>query len=209
MHWSDPLIQEPGAKEGPTIQGILSSSPMIRAPSGTPDQTVKNSAFGEQSPRDLPDPPLRPRLLRRGKGNGRAARRSHRQLDRPLRRVYRQRHEIHGRIIPIGGIRDKTLTPAPPVFPKAIRLVKGTMAQLTAQVISYDEEFKRQLARLLRASGCRSAWSRGARPKASACPISSSSTSVRRVVGDGGDRAAAREQPSLAIFAVARRPSPT
>jgi hypothetical protein len=32
--------------------------------------------------------------------------------------------EIHGRIIPIGGIRDKTWSGGAPSFPKAIRLVQ-------------------------------------------------------------------------------------
>ena len=68
------------------------------------------------------------------------------------------------------------------------------MAQLTAQVISYDDEFKRQVARLLRACGVpvgivegRSRGGHRARPGRRRHPR-------RRLVGDGGDRAAAREQ---------------
>ena len=33
--------------------------------------------------------------------------------------------EIHGRIIPIGGIRDKTMDAGTDAFPKAIRLVQS------------------------------------------------------------------------------------
>jgi Flp pilus assembly protein TadG len=57
-HWGDPLIQEPGAKEGPTVQGILEL--IARDPGAywdIPTKTVKNSSFGDrQSPRVFPIP---------------------------------------------------------------------------------------------------------------------------------------------------------
>ena len=71
------------------------------------------------------------------------------------------------------------------------------MAQLTALIVSHDEEFKRQAAQMMRACGVpvgivdgrgnadgSSPGRRGRRP------------SCRRVVGHGGDRAAARRSPS-------------
>ena len=82
------------------------------------------------------------------------------------------------------------------------------MAQLTAQVVSYDDEFKRQVARLLRACGVPVGIVEGRTPRAPA-PTSWSSTSAptpprgwRRSSG------CARAAPSLAIFAIAAAAEP-
>jgi hypothetical protein len=123
--WNDPLVQEPGDKEGPTIQGIeelIARDPGAYWDDGT--NGVKNSAFGDrQSPRIFPIPLFDPDYYTYGKVSGRVA---------SLKVAnwigffveYTSGSEIHGRIIPIGGIRDKTATGGTQAFPKAIRLVQ-------------------------------------------------------------------------------------
>jgi Flp pilus assembly protein TadG len=126
-HWGDPLIQEPGAMEGPTIQGILeliAKDPGAVWDTGT--NNVKNSSFGEgrQSPRIFPIPLFDPDYYNAGKENGRAATLRVANWIGFFVEYIGSGNEIHGRIIPIGGIRDKTWTGGTADFPKAIRLVQ-------------------------------------------------------------------------------------
>ena len=125
-HWGDPLVQEPGAMEGPTIQGILEL--IARDPGAYWDdatKTVKNSSFGDrQSPRVFPIPLFDPDYYNAGKANGRVATLRVANWIGFFVEYVGTGNEIHGRIIPIGGIRDKTWTGGTTDFPKAIRLVQ-------------------------------------------------------------------------------------
>jgi Putative Flp pilus-assembly TadE/G-like len=124
-HWDDPLVQEPGAKEGPTIDGIeqlIAKDP--RAYWDTGCNCVKGSAYGDrQSPRIFPIPLFDPDYYQGGKTNGRVA---------TLKVAnwigyfveYIGGTTIYGRIIPIAGIRDKYGISGNPAFPRAIRLVQ-------------------------------------------------------------------------------------
>ena len=124
MHWGDPLIQEPGAMAGPTIQG---ADELIAKDSGAywdeSAKTVRGSAFA-RSPRVFPIPLYDPPFYDSGKRNGRYA-------DLKVANWIgffleeTQGNGIWGRIIPIAGIRDGNAGPAPEgAFPKAIRLVQ-------------------------------------------------------------------------------------
>jgi Flp pilus assembly protein TadG len=125
MHWGDPLIQEPGAVDGPTTQGIQAL--IDRDPGAYWDaatNTVKGSAYGNaQSPRVFPIPLYDPEFYDSGKRNGRMA---------DLRVAnwigfFAEEavgNGIYGRIIPIGGIRDRFADSPEGLFPKAIRLVR-------------------------------------------------------------------------------------
>jgi Flp pilus assembly protein TadG len=123
--WGDPLVQEPGAKEGPTISGI---EQLIAKDPGaywdTACKCVKGSAYGDrQSPRVFPIPLFDPDYYQGGKTTGRVA---------TLKVAnwigyfveYIGGSTIYGRIIPIGGIRDRYGPKGSPAFPKAIRLVQ-------------------------------------------------------------------------------------
>jgi hypothetical protein len=125
-HWGDPLIQEPGAMEGPTIQGI--EELIARDPAAEWDfenKTVKNSRFGErQSPRVFPIPLYDPDYYDKGSQTGRVASLRTANWIGFFVEYIGNGSEIHGRIIPIGGIRDKTMTGGLDSFPKAIRLVQ-------------------------------------------------------------------------------------
>lgn len=124
-HWNDPLVQEPGAKEGPTISGI--EELIAKDPGAYWDDTsntVKGSTFGtRQSPRIFPIPLFDPDYYQGGKTTGRVA---------TLKVAnwigyfveYIGGTTIYGRIIPIAGIRDKYGVSGNPSFPRAIRLVK-------------------------------------------------------------------------------------
>jgi len=124
MRWGDPLIQEPGAMEGPTIQGARDL--IAKDPGAYWDNTsrsVKGSAFGH-SPRVFPIPLYDPIVYDSGKRNGRTADlKVANWIGFFLETV--EGNGIWGRIIPIAGIRDKNAGPAPDgVFPLAIRLVQ-------------------------------------------------------------------------------------
>jgi Flp pilus assembly protein TadG len=125
-HWGDPLIQEPGAMEGPTIQGI--EELIARDPGAVWDfgtKSVKNSAFGErQSPRVFPIPLYDPDYYDKGHQTGRVATLRTANWIGFFVEYIGSGSEIHGRIIPIGGIRDKTMDAGMTSFPKAIRLVQ-------------------------------------------------------------------------------------
>ena len=125
MHFGDPLIQEPGAMNGPTVQGAAAL--IARDPSTYWDDstgTVKGSKFGNDSPRVFPIPLYDPIVYDSGKRNGRTADLVTANwigfyLD------YIEGNGLVGRIIPIGGIYDKNFPDAPVgAFPVAIRLVK-------------------------------------------------------------------------------------
>ena len=125
-HWGDPLVQEPGDKQGPTIQGI---EELIARDSGAywdeSTNGVKNSAFGDrQSPRIFPIPLFDPDYYTYGKVNGRIATLKVANWIGFFAEYIGNGSEIHGRIIPIGGIRDKTFSGGMGAFPKAIRLVQ-------------------------------------------------------------------------------------
>ena len=125
-HWGDQLIQEPGAMEGPTIQGI--EELIARDPGAKWDDVkdaVVNSAFGDrQSPRVFPIPLFDPDYYTLGKETGRVASLRVANWIGFFVEYVGNGSEIHGRIIPIGGIRDKTWTAGTQAFPKTIRLVQ-------------------------------------------------------------------------------------
>jgi Flp pilus assembly protein TadG len=126
-HWDDPLIQEPGAMQGPTIDGITEL--IARDPGAVWDEgtnTLRNSAFGDrQSPRVFPIPLFDPDFYQGGKTTGRVATLKVANWIGFFAEYIGGSSEIHGRIIPIGGIRDRTTNlPFNPAFPKVIRLVE-------------------------------------------------------------------------------------
>jgi Flp pilus assembly protein TadG len=124
-YWGDPLTQEPGAKEGPTIHGaeeLIAKDP--GAYWDTDTNKVKGSTYGAQSPRVFPIPLYDPIVYDSGKRNGRIA-------DLVTANwigffiEYIEGNGIWGRIIPIAGIRDANHGPAPMgLNPKALRLVE-------------------------------------------------------------------------------------
>jgi Flp pilus assembly protein TadG len=124
--WGSPLIQEPGAKEGPTIHGIQML--IDKDPNAVWNQSTKavdNSAYGErQSPRVFPIPLYDPDYYDEGHQTGRVATLRTANWIGFFVEYIGSGSEIHGRIIPIGGIRDKTMTTGTNDFPRAIRLVK-------------------------------------------------------------------------------------
>jgi Flp pilus assembly protein TadG len=124
MKWGDPIIQEPGDKSGPTIQGIQDL--IDKDPSAYWDTTckcVKGSAFAT-SPRVFPIPLYDPAFYATGKANGRVA-------DFKIANFLGffaeppQGNSIPGRITQIVGVVDRDAGPAPiGSFPMAIRLVQ-------------------------------------------------------------------------------------
>jgi hypothetical protein len=125
MHWGEPLLQEPGGMVGPTNQGIQAL--IDRDPSAYWDRTtnrVAGSSYEGQSPRVFPIPLYDPEFYDSGKANGRVATlRVANWIGFFAEGVTNE--GIIGRIIPIGGIRDKTVeNGAANLFPKAIRLVQ-------------------------------------------------------------------------------------
>jgi len=124
-HWGDPLTQEPGAMQGPTVQG---AEDLIARDSGAywdiATKKVLGSAFGTKSPRVFPIPLYDPVVYDSGKRNGRAADLvTANWIGFFVEEVVG--NGIWGRIIPIAGIRDRNAGPAPAgLNPKAIRLVE-------------------------------------------------------------------------------------
>jgi len=124
-YWGDPLTQEPGAMEGPTIQGadeLISKDPGAYWDTAT--NRVKGSAFAGQSPRVFPIPLYDPIVYDSGKRNGRGADLiTANWIGFFLEST--QGNGIWGRIIPIAGIRDGNGPAAPAgLNPKTIRLVQ-------------------------------------------------------------------------------------
>jgi Flp pilus assembly protein TadG len=125
MKYGQPLVQEPGAMAGPTIQGIealIAKDPDAKWDTGTND--IIGSKYNGQSPRVFPIPLYDHIFYDSGKRNGRMA-------DLKVANWIGFFAEevvgngIYGRIIPIGGIRDTTADDGPTnLFPKALRLVQ-------------------------------------------------------------------------------------
>jgi Flp pilus assembly protein TadG len=123
MHWGERLYQEPGAMSGPTVQGL---EELIAKDPGAYWDNAKNdvagSSYNGQSPRVFPIPLFDPAYYDAGKRNGRMADlKVANWIGFFLERI--QGNGAIGRIIPIGGIRDKTANAPTNLFPKAIRLV--------------------------------------------------------------------------------------
>jgi Flp pilus assembly protein TadG len=124
MHSGEKIIQEPGDKSGPTIQGIqalIDKDP--NAVWSTSCSCVTGSKFGT-SPRVFPIPMYNPDYYAEGKKNGRVA-------DFEIANFlgffadHVQGNAIYGRITQITGIVDRNASNAPiNSFPTAIRLVQ-------------------------------------------------------------------------------------
>jgi hypothetical protein len=124
MHSGEKIIQEPGDKSGPTIQGIqalIDKDP--DATWSTACDCVTGSKFAT-SPRVFPIPMYDPDYYAEGKKNGRVA-------DFEIANFlgffadHVQGNSIFGRITSITGVVDKTASDAPiNSFPTAIRLVQ-------------------------------------------------------------------------------------
>lgn len=123
MTWGDRMYQEPGAMAGPTIQGLeelIAKDP--NAYWDTAKNDVAGSKYNGQSPRVFPIPLYDPFVYDEGKRNGRMADLYVANwIGFFLERT--QGNGAIGRIIPIGGIRDKYSNAPANLFPKAIRLV--------------------------------------------------------------------------------------
>jgi hypothetical protein len=124
MRRKEMLLQEPGNKMGPTVHGV--ELLIAKDPNAKWDTTlnrVVNSQYPGQSPRVFPIPLYDPEYYDAGKRMGRYA-------DLKVANwigFFAEEligNEVHGRIIPIAGIRDGTLDAPDNLFPKAIRLVK-------------------------------------------------------------------------------------
>jgi Flp pilus assembly protein TadG len=119
------IVQEPGAMEGPTIQGILEL--IAKDPDAYWDTScncVKGSRYTGQSPRVFPIPLYDPLLAAENRRNGRAA-------DYVVANflgffaVRVQGNGIYGRVTRITGMVDETAAMAPDdSLPMAIRLVQ-------------------------------------------------------------------------------------
>jgi Flp pilus assembly protein TadG len=126
-HVGDPLVQEPGDKAGPTVQGMADL--IARDPGAywesSPCNCVKNSAFPERkSPRIFPIPLYDPDYYDYGHQTGRVASLiTGNWIGYFVERIQGS-SDIYGRIIPIGGIRDKTSPNGTASMPKTIRLVQ-------------------------------------------------------------------------------------
>src|SRR6266540_4360644 len=121
--WGDPLVQEPGDKEGPTIQGI--EDLIARDPGASwseKDNNVTGGDFvGRQSPRVFPIPLFDPDYYDAGMQTGRVASLRLANWIGFFVEYIGNGSEIHGRIIPIAGIRNKTMTAGTDAFPKTVR----------------------------------------------------------------------------------------
>jgi hypothetical protein len=120
------MIQEPGDKQGPTVQGILDL--IAQDPDTRWDTTcmcVKNSRFSGQSPRVFPIPLFNPQYYAEGKANGRGASFELANFLGYYADYVEPNGTIHGIITNITGLIDPNAGPAPAsMFPRAIRLVQ-------------------------------------------------------------------------------------
>jgi hypothetical protein len=123
MEWDDPLVQEPGAMMGPTVQGIeelIAKDPFAKWDEN--ERRVYGSKYTGQSPRVFPIPLYDPEYYAAGKRNGRMA-------DLKVANwigffaEYTDGNNVWGRITPISGIRSGSDV-EDGLFPIAIRLVK-------------------------------------------------------------------------------------
>ena len=125
MKWGDAITQEPGAMNGPTIQGIdelIAKDPAAQW--DTSCNCVINSKFGTNSPRVFPIPLYDPAFYAVGKANGRVA-------DFRIANFLgffvsdTAGNSIRGYVTNIVGVVKADAGPAPAnAFPKAIRLVQ-------------------------------------------------------------------------------------
>jgi Flp pilus assembly protein TadG len=123
--WGDVIIQEPGAKSGPTIQGM--EELIAKDPSAEWDTNCKcviNSKFGgSTSPRIFPIPLFDPAYYANGKLNGREA-------DFRVANFLgffvesTNGNSVNGYVTDIVGIVNTTGNTPANAFPKAIRLVQ-------------------------------------------------------------------------------------
>ena len=124
--WGDPLVQEPGDKAGPTVQGIADL--IARDPGAYWDDScncVKGSAYPERkSPRIFPIPLYDPDYYNYGKETGRVASLITANWIGYFVERIQGSSDIYGRIIPIAGIRDKTSPNGTASMPVTIRLVQ-------------------------------------------------------------------------------------
>ena len=118
------MIQEPGDKSGPTLQGIKDL--IAKDPDATWDTSCKcvHSTFA-QSPRVFPIPLFNPQYYAEGKANGRGASFELANFLGFFADYVEPGGKIHGIITNIVGVVKDTPTTAPTdLFPKAIRLVQ-------------------------------------------------------------------------------------
>jgi Flp pilus assembly protein TadG len=120
------MTQEPGDKQGPTIQGIkdlIAQDPDTQW--STTCMCVINSRFSGQSPRVFPIPLFNPWFYADGKANGRPASFELANFLGFYADYVEQNGTIHGIITNITGLVDPNAGPAPAtMFPRAIRLVQ-------------------------------------------------------------------------------------
>ena len=120
------MTQEPGDKEGPTIQGI--EDLIAQDPNAKWDDYNKkiiDSNTTGQSPRVFPIPLFDPDAYQSGMQTGRTATLIARNWLGFFVEGTNGGSQVYGRIVPITGVIDYNLGPAPEgVFPRAIRLVK-------------------------------------------------------------------------------------
>jgi Flp pilus assembly protein TadG len=124
MHEGEKIIQEPGDKSGPTIQGIQA---LIDKDPDAVWSTACNCVIGSRfatSPRVFPIPMYNPKLYAEDQKNGRVA-------EFVITNFlgffadHVQGNAIYGRISQITGVVDRTASDAPITsFPTAIRLVQ-------------------------------------------------------------------------------------
>ena len=126
MRWGDHILHEPGAMAGPTVSGIQQL--IDRDPNAvwdTQTNTIRNSAFGgTQSPRVFPIPLYDPIVYDSGQRMGRGADLVVANWIGFFAERTVNNREIWGRIIPIGGIRDRYAQFPSGIFPKSLRLVQ-------------------------------------------------------------------------------------
>jgi hypothetical protein len=129
MHWFDGIIQEPGDKSGPTIQGITDL--IAKDPSAYWEGSanggcncVKGSTYQGQSPRVFPIPLYDPEYYALGKANGRPA-------DFRIANFlgffadHVSGNQIYGYVTTVTGIVDTSTSTVPAgMFPVDIRLVQ-------------------------------------------------------------------------------------
>ncbi len=122
--WGAPLMQEPGAMEGPDHPGCGGAYFYeIRAHTGTTERTPWWAARSDAQPRVFPIPLYDPQYYDEGKRNGRnASLITANWIGFFLESTVG--NGIYGRIIPIAGIRDKNGPQGSAAFPLAIRLVQ-------------------------------------------------------------------------------------
>jgi len=120
------MTQEPGDKQGPTVQGI--NDLIARDPDTSWDSTCKcliNSRFTGQSPRVFPIPLFNPWYYATGKANGRPASFELANFLGFYADYVEANGTIHGIITNIVGMVDKNASTAPAsMFPRAVRLVQ-------------------------------------------------------------------------------------